>query len=364
MIFELDPYDVKYGKVAVHTSIYSVEPQIKLGYTNFLNKNREKLDIVNKLPESQQKVHLIVNSLEVGNGVAEEFKKKYFKETYTGELDNQFFHLWEILMDHKLLKDKKPICTASISTNPDISMTLLSLYRNTEKDVYCAINYEPTEQTVECHHGRVAKFKIENLKNVKVLKKDFFERTKEYFKKKQPANFVFAELGHQQEPETYEVLIGFIAIGMNILAKEGVFILKVGDIFTPVTLKLILLLNTCFEKVLIHKPLTAQDHVTDKYIVCINYKEDKDLVKDLTSLVDKVLKESDEYVQDIFPELVVPPKFVEKIYDINRQIVHVEYQCINKMYEFILEKNYYGVKYHNYLEIQQKNSELWIRKYI
>ena len=340
------------------------------GYNIFIGKNREKMEIINKLPESQQKVHLVVNSLEtyipsnVADSVSTHFSKKYIKSAI--ELDNSYFHVWEILSDNDLLKESKKICVAAISSNPTKVLSCVSLYRNNTKDVYCAIDFDPkVKEEVECTSGKIEKVNFEKGKDVKNIKKEFFEKTKENFTKKQSATLVLADGQGDMitSTENGSIYLTEVVLGLNILEKNGTFILHLSEAFKVVTVKLITILSSLFEKVTLHKPATSKDYISEFYVVCIKYKENKDLIKTLTTLLEKAVKESD-YIVDIFPELEIPSSVKDTIVEANNNFVEIEYQCINKIYEFILEKNFYGVKYHNYLETQLGNSREWIKSYI
>ena len=54
----------------------------------------------------------------------------------------------------------------------------------------------------------------------------------------------------------------------------------------------------------------------------------------------------------------------DEIIQINQELSDLQYQVINKMYKFIQGKNYFGVDYHNEVNVQVQCSEEWIKKYL
>lgn len=364
--FKMSIVPVKLDKVSIETADIMNESSIKYGFNNFINKNRDKLEIINNLPKSQQHIYLIINRLESKiysneeNSLSTLFAKKVLKDNI--ELDNDFFKIWEMLVDFKILKDKKAITTLSIGENLNSFIRAISSFRDNKKDLYCAIN---EKEEIKC-----TSFKLEenDSKSSKVFKKEFIEKSKDHFKKKQLATLVTANgtkknsLQNFEEQELYEILIGEIVVGLSVLEKNGTFIIKIFDMFTCVTLKLIMILSNFFTEVHIRKPFTSSDHTNEKYFVGLGYKENADLMKKMLSLYDKI--NNGKYIVDIFPDIRIPESFVKEIVEMNYKFIDLEYNTINKMYQFILDKNYHGVKYHEYTESQVKNSIIWMNSYV
>lgn len=380
--FKLPKTNVKIDKITVDTSEIINESGIQYGFNIFIKKNRDKLDILKTLPQSQQYIYKIMNTVEstiysnVEDSISTAFKKKLKKDDIS--FHDDFFKMWEMITDFKLLDVKKNLTTVSIGSGH--FMQAISVYRNmnsekdSKTDLYCGISiYEDSKKEVLCFTPNVHFFDMPKedtpTNNIKLFKKDFVEKTKDHFKKKQMANLVTADGGNKElmknfeEQEMYELIIGEIVTGLTILSPNGDFVLKIYDIFTSVTIKLLMIFSQFFDEIHIVKPHTSNDNLNEKYAIGKKYKENADLLKKLTSLFTKINKNKTDYIVDIFSDLKIDENFVKEIIKINYKLIDTEYRVINNMYQFILEKNYFGVKYHEYVNSQVENSKLWLKRY-
>lgn len=367
-LFDFPTCELEYDKVSIATSLYPAEPLIEYGYTSFIGKNRAKMEVVDKLPTSQKEVHYVVNSLETHIPTKEDISidflmsKKYL-DGKNVKLTGRFFHLWELVKDNDFLKEKTPICVISISSSPQESLSAVSLLRGNNKDLYCGINLAE-EQEIKCTSGKVVVINMSDYKEIKTVKKSYADKAMDHFSKKKLANLIFADGSGKSENTSYEILLAEIVISLNTLDKNGTLILRVLDMFTSVTVKLMLILGTVFKTVKVQKPLSSRDSDSERYLIFTGYKSAKNTTKFFSDLFDKIQKEDKKFIVDIQPEISIPDEIKSSIFEVNDNLMKIEYQCINRMYEFILEKNYYGIKYNNYLETQLTNSQNWVKRYL
>jgi 23S rRNA U2552 (ribose-2'-O)-methylase RlmE/FtsJ len=350
---------------------------IELGFNSFIIKNREKLEVLKQLPVSQQNIHMIVNSIDIET--PNKSIKKIISDKYKLDIDIDFLNTWEILNEFSFLKSSKNYNIVTIGNNSEQYLSAIKIFRDSNKDLYCNIKITGEKETLEkddilCSDKNDimnlnGKINVKNSKMIKIFKKEYINTTKDIFKKKKNANFIFCcgiePIKYYEEQSTNEILLGEILTGVFILEETGSMVIKIYDIFTAFTIKIIMLLNLLFKEVHITKPTSSYDYTSEKFIICVDYKENKEIIKLLQSILEKIDKiKSDLYLNDILSDLEINQDIKNEIININKKLINHEYITINKMYEFILSKNYFGVQYHEYLDIQTKNVNLWINRYL
>jgi hypothetical protein len=87
-----------------------------------------------------------------------------------------------------------------------------------------------------------------------------------------------------QEILHYGLFIGEIMVALAANATGGNFILKIFDIFTELTVKLIYILNCCYQSVKIYKPETSRNANSEKYIICMNFIPPENIEDIITKL--------------------------------------------------------------------------------
>lgn len=117
---------------------------------------------------------------------------------------------------------------------------------------------------------------------------------------------------------------GYILTGLNILAENGVMIIKCFNnesLALTLTIDLLYLLSCCFKRLLIVKPETA--NIEEIFIVALDYK------KNLTELQLQRLMNIYQFFKQmpnvdeigIFKKKDIPDDFLEKILDVNKKII-------------------------------------------
>ncbi|KAF6023125.1 CMTR2 [Bugula neritina] len=72
----------------------------------------------------------------------------------------------------------------------------------------------------------------------------------------------------EQEMIVYPLILAEVHIALSLLAKSGVFVLKMFTLFETQTISLLYLLNSLFKHVDIHKPVTSKPGNSEVYVVC------------------------------------------------------------------------------------------------
>jgi 23S rRNA U2552 (ribose-2'-O)-methylase RlmE/FtsJ len=127
--------------------------------------------------------------------------------------------------------------------------------------------------------------------------------------------FDFSTNFNQQEHLSVNLIFCQIIYAIAMQKKGGMFILKIFDIFTQITVELLYILSSLYEKCYIVKPHTSRSANAEKYIICRNFKLDNtyDLIKKFSELFTYL---DDKPICKIL-NIQIPYLYINKIEDIN-----------------------------------------------
>lgn len=131
---------------------------------------------------------------------------------------------------------------------------------------------------------------------------------------------------NNQELDSYNLIYSEIYSALLLQKPDGVFIIKIFDIFYNITIQLIYILKLCYKEVSFIKPLTSRQTNSEKYIVCKGYKKNQ--------LIINLMKIFWENKKDIY--IFIPNEFYKIIYEYNFKFVNNQIDCI----ENTLNKNF------------------------
>ena len=102
--------------------------------------------------------------------------------------------------------------------------------------------------------------------------------------------FDFSVNFNQQERLSTNLIFAQIVYAIAMQKKGGSFIIKIFDIFTQVTIDLLYILSSLYEKCYIIKPYTSRYANAEKYVVCKRFKLDNtyDIVKKFSEFFDTI----------------------------------------------------------------------------
>jgi hypothetical protein len=143
---------------------------------------------------------------------------------------------------------------------------------------------------------------------------------------------------------------------VDILAKmenSGSLIIKLNDVFTLPTLKLIQLCKALFDNVYIYKPHYSRATDSDKYLVCLNFEEKsyKSIKKKLEACVAK-MDQKDKFVIDFMSDISVSPKLMTTISYINNILCGIQHRTKNRIMKYINSDDYFGNEYQEAVQHQ------------
>lgn len=149
--------------------------------------------------------------------------------------------------------------------------------------------------------------------------------------------FDYSNNFNRQEQQSLQLIFGEIVCALGSNRVGGHFILKVFDIFTKMSLKLIYLLTFYYETITITKPHTSRPANSERYIVCKNFKGiTNQQLEDLYRTSDEWnrLAQKNLYAIDILG--IEPPQtFYDRVYEYNYWMTRDQISNILKTILFI-----------------------------
>ena len=101
-----------------------------------------------------------------------------------------------------------------------------------------------------------------------------------------------------QERRVFHLLVSSAVTGLRCLAADGVFILKIFDIFSDSTRALIILISQCFQEWTLYKPSLSRPCNSERYLLCKGFRS---LPAPVLQLLQRMQAEAarDMYLTDI-----------------------------------------------------------------
>jgi len=378
-------------------------PVISLGFNNYFHRTKSAMSITKNL-KSKNNFYFVVNPFE--ENIADHKDSlnnitKYYlniKDDRPDILSRNFYKMWEMLYMFNLV-DKKDITYAALSEGPGPFIQAVILFReklgtgisndkifsvqiHSDKGKYLEmgkqfmgfynkqapglINIQNTSSPSKSNQLKgKSTGDITELKTISLFKKDI-EKSKQYADLVTADGEIEWDDPNFQEQEGYKLILGEIITALNVQAKDGNFVLKIFESYTIPTIKLLYILSSFYNETYIYKPYFSRMSDSERYVICKGFKydpkKDSTLLNKRIKSLQKVLEEMNtlRFLYDIYPDLIIPQSFKNKIKFININIANPQQIMINKIVKYIKENNYFGDNYHNYREEQIEATKWWV----
>lgn len=313
-------------------------PLFNLGFQHYVHANKDKFDILDKF-KNKKKVYEVVNRYNIK---IDEYKKDLVNEmnrlTKENIDNNDFYKFWEILSLFDLLdKGAKTVANlGNMSDNVLGCMQAILNFRiilNETKDSFISPNTDIKDRRSK-----------NKLTNVDLLIVDYDDK------------YPYRNL---LEQDSFQIIVEQLLDGLPKLNKNGSLIIKIDEMYTKTTNKLICLLNACFSEGFIIKPLTSNFELSERFIVLKNLTSSDKCLKILNSL--KIKK---NYIVDFCPDYELDEEYVNTIRKLNTDISNRQLMHVNQIVEFINAENYYGLSYEKFRNQQIESTKFWLNRYI
>jgi 23S rRNA U2552 (ribose-2'-O)-methylase RlmE/FtsJ len=361
---------LKTNKYDVKFSHYQSQPRFNYGFHHYIHTAKEKCTIFND-PKYTTK-YLVTNQFEQQvNEYDKDIKNMselYFEVKKDSIISTAFYNLWEILIIFDIIPIKA-FTTVCLADSQGAFAQAINYYRmkfNDEKD-YSKDKY----YCISVNNAKEITFKNDIFKTLNNVtncstKKDIKNITNE-------AELITADGGFNwinekyQEQEVYRLILMEIIRAFRFQKKLGNFVLKIFDTFTPITLKLLLLLNNYYDEVAIYKPFTSSFTKSEKYVICKTFKgiNDTELQK-LETLLENINKNEmkDNYITDIFLDY----KLSDNIVDLNKKLsidmTNKLFVAINNTVSFLNNGIFFGDEYTKFHDKQIIANDFWINTFL
>lgn len=121
-----------------------------------------------------------------------------------------------------------------------------------------------------------------------------------------------------QEILHYSLFTAEILVALSSNKVGGHFVLKMFDLFTEYSVKLIYVLNSCYQSVKLYKPETSRNANSEKYIICMNFTPPEnidDIIAKLVIVHNEFYNKTtnDETLYNVVLDFEMPSDFIQSI---------------------------------------------------
>lgn len=377
-------------------------PKYSLGFQHYLHQSKTKMEITKEF-EGKKKVYYVINKFEryVDDYESDinNISKAYFDiDPKPNILSRAFYKLWELFFMFDLIDlNSDNFTSAHLAEGPGSFIQATMFYRDkfakkglSKNDKYYAVTLHAEDmqkhipkleesfteyykkekpsrfmlhKTYSKEESRMSKIKdngdLTDPKTIKLFGGNFT---------KQKANFITADGGFDwdneniQEQESFKLILAQIITALKIQDKKGNFICKLYETFSDTASKLIYILASFYNDVYLVKPLMSRASNSEKYVVCIGFKDPKDKdkrIEKLETILEQMNKTKSNLV-NYFPDFVIDESMKATLIKSNIEIANKQFICINEMISFINKQNYRGEEYTARRQDQINASKHWL----
>jgi len=333
-LFQIPEVDENILKSSFNVSMnkYLASSKFSVGFNYYIHQSYDNfIEIIKK--QNKKTFYWVVNGFEVL--LNDEEKKNelinkmelYFDKT--GDFKNiKYAIMWDILMINDIMgKDSK-------------------IYYNGDKIIEDVINNYYKKIGKIMNKSSVISFSDKSY-DTAIIDNDFDFNTKE------------------AESLYFKNILSDTNQGLIDLKKDGNMIIRIGDIYTDPTIKLIMLLKSLFKYVYIYKPYYSRSVDSEKYIICKEFN--KSTYNNIATKLEKSIKlikdNQDKFVTDILSDMPILKEVETVITFINLYFSGIQHREKNKIIKYIESENYFGTEYQDYLDRQLKCTEYFSSKF-
>ena len=167
-----------------------------------------------------------------------------------------------------------------------------------------------------------------------------------------------------QEQLSCKLIFSQILCALKCQKVNGTFICKFFDLNLYFTTEMLYLLYSTYETIYIYKPFTSRIANSEKYIICSNFIGiENSLLDNLLNVLDKWNTYEDATINYIFK--TIPSDFIEKIKEINIEIIDSQIKSINNTIDIIKTNKIVNDKkwYDATIKLQSQKAIQWCKKY-
>lgn len=286
--------------------------------------------------------------------------------SYLNPISRSFFKHWEILKDFEStfrFNDFKKIRACFLAEGPGGFVEAFDQYRSCPNDdeLFGITLIDDNDKTVPKWKFKKNNFNVlygvdktgslYNVDNILNFIEIIGTHTCDYVTA--DGGFDFTNDFNNQESLSTRLIMCEIYIALSILKEGGNFVIKIYDITSDVTKNLLYLLSQHFSKINIVKPTVSRPANSEKYVICISYKN-KGCKADNLQLLWECIKNNNKNYDIERSDL-----FDFNLTEFNISFVLEQINFINLTLNCIKMKK----RYEEFYEEQYKASLEWCNKY-
>lgn len=382
MNFYLEINDTFISDINIKIDVIKKEKNILFKkYYKIVSEEKEKID---KLEHSENwdKMKKIGNPYEL---IYTTYNKKRKNDSISQyiPISRSYFKMWEIFFNFDIFKYFNmydDLTFSHLAEGPGGFMEASYNYKykitnnNNNNDFFYGITLKPTNDYIP-DWNKIKKIFV-NKNNVKIEYGNlyFINDVRNYINKfvNKKAHFVTADGGFDysgnfngQEINSCQIIYSECVIALNILQLNGCFVCKVFDLFSFTMIQILYIISCSFQKVFIYKPETSRPANSEKYIVCLYYKNNlsKEYLEKLLNII-QIWQNLDISEDDsiIFKNIKVDNKFIQKLDEYNEKYMDNQIYYLNNTIN-LAEKKIDKDKYYEIIQKQVQNAIEWCEKY-
>lgn len=271
-------------------------------------------------------------------------------------VSRSFFKLWEILYDFKYLipLSTENLKTAHIAEGPGGFIECICKYLSQNNiNAFTEIHGITLLSTDRSIPNWKIKKQLVNKYNIKLNDTDyddgnlykfeninrFINNVSETSDNKNCCDFITADGGfdfsnnyNDQEKDFIIFLICEIYIILNLLKKNANAVVKIYDIYSKNSIKILYILNLFFENIFIVKPLSSRPANSEKYLLCKSFNYENNLIKKYNDLFKNIILTQN---LDLLNNENASYKFIKLILNYNKFYTDRQIKYINKTISLI-----------------------------
>lgn len=351
-------------------------------YYGIVSKEKEKIDTLQN-NEYWDRMKKIGNPYELIYTTYNKKRKNDSISLYI-PISRSYFKLWEIFYNFDLFKyfDLNQNYTFShLAEGPggfmEATYNYLSKIKNKSNldDTFYGITLKPTNTYIPCFN-KVKKI-FQNNENVMIEYGNLYiiEDVKKFISKfdQNKSIFISADGGFDyssnfngQEINSCQIIYSECIIALHTLRLNGSFVCKVFDLFSVTMIQILYILFCSFEKVYIYKPETSRPANSEKYLICMYYKNNlsNNLKNKLLDIIEKWQNNVETSFNDsiLFKNMKIDNAFVQKINEYNQKYMQIQLYYLNNTIE-LAQNKIDKEKYYEIVQKQVNNALEWCNKY-
>ena len=382
---EIDDNEIN-SKIENKISIISINKDKNLlfkKYYKIVSNSKEKIDNLEN-SDNWDKMKKIGNPYELIYTTYNKKRKNDSISLYI-PISRSYFKMWEIFHNFEIFKYfnvNDNFVFSHLAEGPGGFMEASYNYKNYLNnnkgcnDIFYGITLKPTNDYIP-DWNKIKKI-FNNKDNIKIEYGNLYyiNDVNNYISKfnENKANLVTADGGFDyssnfngQEINSCQIIYSECVIALHVLKEKGCFVCKLFDLFSINMVQILYIISLCFEKVFIYKPETSRPANSEKYLVCLYYKNNLSKIskKNLLNIIEKwqnISLSLDKDSSIIFNNIKVDNKFILKLNEYNEKYMDIQMFYLNNTIE-LAQSKIEKESYYKIIQKQVNNAIEWCNKY-